>query len=275
MDNTNESSDNNLNPKPDNSPKNSDRLKLNIEKKGLKEYLYEGMMIFLAVMLGFISENIRENFSEQNQAKEFATSMVADLKSDTTELKKYLDYMTYASDNIDTMLNLLSTKDLNNVSTGKLYWYGLWGGAQHPLIPNDATFQQMKSSGSLRYFTNISLAKKVAEYDLLWRRTMIYEEIDKNLYVEVRKARARIFEYKYNKEANMIYQGNKRSFSKQKINDFIESNPPLLTNNKAIFNQYLELVRSRYLRNNVSSANILLGHASALINDLKKTYNIN
>ncbi len=30
-------------------------------KKSLKEYLLEGLMIFVAVSMGFIAENIREN----------------------------------------------------------------------------------------------------------------------------------------------------------------------------------------------------------------------
>jgi hypothetical protein len=249
--------------------------RLKIDKKKLKEYVFQGIMIFLAVMLGFISDNIRENISEHNQAKEFAASMILDLKADTTELRNYIKYMTYAANNIDTLMNMLSKKDPKDVSSGKLYWYGLWGGAQFPFIPNDATFQQMKSSGSLRYFTNSSLSKEVAKYDQLCRTTIIYEEIDKNVYIEVRKARARIFEFKYNNEANMVYQENRKSFSRQRISTFIKSNPPLLTENKVIFNQYLELVRTRYIHRKLSNADSLLNHASVLIGKLKKIYQIN
>src|SRR5450631_904147 len=35
-----------------------------VEKKGLKEYLLEGLMIFLAVTMGFIAENVREHITE-------------------------------------------------------------------------------------------------------------------------------------------------------------------------------------------------------------------
>jgi hypothetical protein len=40
-----------------------------VEKKGLKEYLLEGLMIFLAVTMGFFAETIRENISENGKAK--------------------------------------------------------------------------------------------------------------------------------------------------------------------------------------------------------------
>lgn len=246
----------------------------NVEKKTIKEYLLEGLMIFLAVMMGFIAENVREEITEHQRAKVFALSMVNDLKADTVGLKQYIAYMTYAANNVDTLLNMLSTKNPKDIASGKLYWYGLWGGAQAAFIPNDATFQQMKSSGSLRYFTNSSLAEKIAQYDQLCRRTQTNDEMNRALYTEVRKSRAQIFEFKYNIEANDIYQANKLLFSQQKIDSFVHTNPPLLTYDKTLFNQYVELVRSRSLVRNVTNADSLLSHALVLISELRNEYHL-
>jgi hypothetical protein len=44
------------------------------------------MMIFLAAFLGFIAENIRENYVEYQRVKEFAQSLFNDLKNDTAKL---------------------------------------------------------------------------------------------------------------------------------------------------------------------------------------------
>lgn len=246
----------------------------NTEKKSFKEYLLEGLMIFFAVMMGFISENIRENITEHHRAKVFAQSMVNDLKTDTSELNQYLRYMKYAAGNIDTLLTMLSTRDPKDIQSGKLYWYGLWGGANQVFIPNDATFQQMKSSGSLRYFDESSLVEKVTQYDQECRKTQSNEERNNAVYVEVRKSRAQIFEFKYNAIANDIYQANKISFSQARVDSFINTNPPLLTYDKTIFNQYIELIRSRYLERNVANAESLLAHASSLIDELKKEYHL-
>ena len=57
-----------------------------VEKKGFKEYLLEGLMIFLAVFMGFVAENIRENISEHKRAAEFARSYFEDIKKDTAAL---------------------------------------------------------------------------------------------------------------------------------------------------------------------------------------------
>jgi hypothetical protein len=57
-----------------------------VEKKGLKEYILEGLMIFLAVTMGFFAETIREGISDNAKAKEYIKSFVHDLRADTATL---------------------------------------------------------------------------------------------------------------------------------------------------------------------------------------------
>jgi hypothetical protein len=246
----------------------------NVEKKNFKEYFLEFLMIFLAVTMGFIAENIRENVKEHEAAKVYAASMVNDLKEDTTQLKSYLSYMTYASGNVDSFLKVMTVDDIKNIPSGKLYWYGLFGGAENNFTANDATFQQMKSSGSLRYFSNTVLAGEVAKYDRLCRQMQARQEADHYLSLEVRKSRSLLFELKYNMQANDIYQSNRNVFNQQRIDAFLLSQPPLLSYDKIIFNQYAEMVRSRFHKNYVKEAGLLLTKATALITVLKKEYHL-
>jgi len=241
-----------------------------VEKKGIKEYFLEFLMIFLAVTLGFFAENIREKITEHHRAKIYAAEMVNDLVSDTIQLRRYINYMTNADHNVDTLFQLLSAHEPKEIPSGKLYWYGLFAGASGDFVPNDATFEQMKSSGSLSYFTHSSLAKKVAEYDRLCRLLKSNDNRDEAIYVEVRKIRAQIFEFKYNAVANNIYQAGQVLFDGRRIDSFIKSNPPLLTYDKSIFNEYEELARSRFFDRKVSAADTLYQYAVALIGELKK-----
>jgi hypothetical protein len=243
---------------------------LHHKKKNFKEYFFEFLMIFLAVTLGFIAENIREKITEHHRAKIYAAEMVNDLVSDTIQLRRYINYMTNADHNVDTLFQLLSAHEPKEIPSGKLYWYGLFAGASESFVPNDATFQQMKSSGSLSYFTHSSIAKKVAEYDRFCRKMKSDDNSDDGIHVEIRKVRAQIFEFKYNAVANNIYQASRVLFDRKRIDSFIKSNPPLLTYDKTIFNEYEELARSRFFDRKVSAADTLYQHAVALIGDLKK-----
>ena len=120
-----------------------------VEKKGLKEYLLEGLMIFIAVMMGFFAESLRERITENSRASEYAVTLSSDLKADTAELNEYVAYFKPGTANVDTLIKLLSAADPKQIPTGRLYWFGLFGGLHLLCTPNDATLLEMKSSGSL------------------------------------------------------------------------------------------------------------------------------
>ncbi|HLX91102.1 MAG TPA: hypothetical protein VKR32_05435 [Puia sp.] len=245
-----------------------------VEKKNFKEYFLEFLMIFFAVTMGFFAETIRENISEHNRVKVFAVSMLKDLENDTAQLKNYHDYFENAANKLDTFMNMLSTDEPKNISSGKLYWYGLFGAAHGNFIPNDATFQEMKNSGSLRFFES-SIEKDVAKYDRLYRSLSSFEQTTEGLYTELRKCRSQFFDFKYLDAANILYQKSKTSPNRASIDSFIRSKPPLLSTDKMLFNQYVELSRSRFLRVfNVAYSDSLVRQASLLISELKEEYNL-
>lgn len=243
------------------------------KKKGFKEYFLEFIMIFLAVTLGFFAENIREKITDHRNAKEYAAAMLDDLRADTAELNSYYKYWDYASKNVDTLFQILSGNQPSGVQPGKLYWYGLFGGAPATFTSNDATFQQMKSAGLLRLFRT-HLRQQVAKYDQLIRKMKTYEQQDNDIYQEVRKIRSQIFLSRINESANDIFQSGKSLPDWNRIDSFMKSNPPLLRNDTEIFNRYLELVRSRFMSSKVNSSKELLLQATALIQDLKKAYGL-
>ncbi|HYJ64157.1 MAG TPA: hypothetical protein VEV62_10470, partial [Parafilimonas sp.] len=57
-----------------------------VAKKNFTEYFLEFLMIFLAVTLGFIAENIREGFVDRKMQKEYIFSFYEDLKTDTARI---------------------------------------------------------------------------------------------------------------------------------------------------------------------------------------------
>jgi hypothetical protein len=243
-----------------------------VEQKGFKGYVLEGLMIFLAVMLGFFAESLREHISEHQRAKEYAATMVSDLAADTADLSGYVSYFSLAAHNIDTLMQLLSTTDPRQVVSGKLYWYGLWGGAHRIYVPHDATIQELKSSGSLRFFSNATLTRDIARYDQLCQSMKLNETNQQAIYTEVRKYRGQIFAFTFNDSANNVYKAFRTTKSYAPVAAFIQTNPPLLSYDKVLFNQYIEMVRSRFMQLEVANADTLLHRATALIGDLNKEF---
>lgn len=231
-------------------------------------------MLFLAVFCGFLAEYQLEHVIEHKRAKVFAGSMIDDLITDTTQLIEYKKRVSYDAHNVDTLFQLLSHADPKDIPAGKLYWYGLFGGALRSFLPNDATLQQMKYSGSIRYFTNKTIGRQVAQYDQLCRNIMENQQRDMLLFTEVRKLRGLIFDTRVNQQANIIFSRSRFLTDKNIVDSFVLTNPQLLTTDKSLFNQYSELVRSRNMANMEAPADSLIQHASKLIVSLKKEYHL-
>src|SRR5690348_10066324 len=122
-------------------------------KKNWTAYLLEFLMLFLAVYLGFIAENLREHKVEHARAKEFSKSLVLDLQNDITEIDRHIilsqNYLKVADSILEIGKRKLEGRNAAAFSfyTRFVYWTG-------PVNWHRATFEQIKNSGSLRYFKN-------------------------------------------------------------------------------------------------------------------------
>jgi hypothetical protein len=134
------------------------------EKKKWKEYIFQFLMLFLAVTAGFFVENQREHYIEHKRAKEFARLLLDDLIMDTSELNRAhraWQNIVIASDSLSILMQPTSAE----IAEAKLYYYEYWSGWRWNVISRDATLQQLKNSGSLRYFGNVSLIRKILDYE--------------------------------------------------------------------------------------------------------------
>ncbi len=60
------------------------------EKKGFREYVPEGLMIFIAVSPGFVAESIREKETDNHKEMEYVGSYISDLQQDSASLQDAL-----------------------------------------------------------------------------------------------------------------------------------------------------------------------------------------
>jgi len=134
-----------------------------MHKKKWNEYLVEFFMLFLAVFLGFVAENIREHFVEQKRAKEYAQSLYNDLKKDSAYLNRIVSLKQWRSKKLDSLIQLVKGKAIEK-NARELYYYSNFVNTDLAFKPNDATVQQLRNSGGLRYFTNIQLYNIITEY---------------------------------------------------------------------------------------------------------------
>ena len=93
------------------------------KEKPWKEYLLEGLMIFIAVTMGFIAENIRENLTEQSKKRELLEIVSRDLAKDLEQLKYHENF---AKEKLELSFKVINYLDGEKQKIDrKEYYHGL------------------------------------------------------------------------------------------------------------------------------------------------------
>src|SRR5262245_21079259 len=116
-------------------------------KKNFGEYLLEFFMLFLAVFLGFVAENIRERQVEKNREIEYIKSLTEDLNNDAHNLDSMMAYEETGLMQLDTLMNLLNDPTLAKQNGDAMYYVARQGPREYPFPINSRTLDQLKGSG--------------------------------------------------------------------------------------------------------------------------------
>jgi len=132
--------------------------------KRFRHYLFDFLMLFLAVFCGFIAENWRVKLSEHQRESEYIRSIIDDVRSDTAQSEYILAQLKSTSAGIDSVLTLLtSPQTIENSNEVYRLWTESLG--LEVFVSNDRTIQQLKNSGDLRLIRNHAVSDKIMEYD--------------------------------------------------------------------------------------------------------------
>ena len=134
--------------------------------KKWKEYFLEFLMIFLAVTLGFIAENLREHITERAKEKQYIAGFIRNVQDDTANLRHVIEFDKQQVKGVDSMLKL-SHINLSVDSNRKSFYYLAmkYFYSSSSFKSNDATLQQLKSTGDYRLIEKDHVADSLTKYD--------------------------------------------------------------------------------------------------------------
>ena len=136
--------------------------------KNWKEYITEFIMLFAAVTLGFLAENIREHQIMNHRVEQNKIAILRDLQTDSIEIARVLkkeDECIIAFNRLNNILFLAKSKKINEKqlldsvrNLDKLIAYST------TLYMNNSSFKNMQSSGLLSYVEEGELKNTLATY---------------------------------------------------------------------------------------------------------------
>ena len=168
------------------------------EKKSFKEYLLEGLMIFLAVSMGFFAEGLREHIGDREKEKQFMESLSHDLSTDIANLERIQLRRTKRDPYLDSFMIILGKSDLLSQSR-YLYLYNTITVRTAPtnFHPTDGTLEQLKNTGNLRLVTKSHVSDSIIAYDVAVRDVVSYQSSVGELLAEYRAVAQSVFDGAY------------------------------------------------------------------------------
>ena len=128
-------------------------------KKNWKSYFWEFLMLFLAVFCGFLAEYQLEHKIERDRAKELAKSFYQELKNDSVTANVKVQNRIKQEGALKNLIPYFKDSSLTNVSKqfSLNFLYGVSFRTPSIFEPRTVMLEQLRNSGSLRYFKNEEL----------------------------------------------------------------------------------------------------------------------
>ncbi|MFY8090320.1 MAG: hypothetical protein ACOVMI_03630 [Chitinophagaceae bacterium] len=136
--------------------------------KNWKSYIWEFLMLFLAVLCGGLAEYYLEHKIEHDREKQYIKSLVADLKNDTSNIAATFKAFEMQQPYFDTVNLMMHTIQKGYNPSLMLALKKTLG--YKDFVPTDKTLQQLKNAGNLRLISYTNVTDSIANYDLLIKK---------------------------------------------------------------------------------------------------------
>jgi hypothetical protein len=129
--------------------------------KKFTNYLWEFLMLFLAVFCGFLAENFREHQIEHRREKQFAKELYSELLDDSTVAGNKVKLRLGKEADMNWLSAYFKDSSLTSLCAEfyPAYTTVMFAFNSYSFEPKDGILNQLRNSGSLRYFKSVALQK--------------------------------------------------------------------------------------------------------------------
>jgi len=234
--------------------------------KPWKEYLLEGLMIFLAVTMGFFAESLREHIADKDKENQYMQSLAEDIRGDIKAFDQQIKEEKRNLVMLDSLIAILDNPAAIPTHGDDLYYFGRLGPRQKNLTVNFRTFEQLKNSGNFRLISSIGLSNRIMSYYEKVTYIRQIEELFAQEFTGYKELAARVFEPEIFKRQ----EGAKGDIIKSNDNPALQKDAPQFTRQLAVYGVYINGSRGGIIAANEE----LLQGAKELLEYLQKEYDI-
>lgn len=135
-----------------------------VGKKNFKEYLLEGLMIFVAVTLGFFAESLREHINERSKEGDYIVSLAQDLRADTAAINYAVRLENWRLAQTDTLMDMMLHPPTDPSEIRRAYELVNATTDQEDVHFSNRTYEELKSSGDMRLIQSVAVTNAIQRY---------------------------------------------------------------------------------------------------------------
>lgn len=245
--------------------------------KPWKEYLLEGLMIFLAVTMGFFAESLREHLANNEKENQVIASLVRDLKKDTAKLNDliytYMPDHNRWTDSANKYIGSLPLKGNERKITMAIFNATDW----NTYAPPEITLNVLKDAGAFNL-----IEKEKVKAEILTFNTNINEYIKYSAFLTEVKHQVDTAATAFNQRqlqrdvvARLYINNAKNTNGFVGLGD-IPARVKFKTYNKAVFENYLNKLDEvdNLLNDMLGQYKRVFNEETRLLDVLKQEYNL-
>ncbi|MBS1979424.1 MAG: hypothetical protein JST46_18785 [Bacteroidetes bacterium] len=147
-----------------------------------RKYAFEFLMLFLAVFLGFVAENFREDYGERQQAAELARNFVGELRNDSIVIAEKYRNRLRKEEALIYLMTYFRDSSLSRVPKEFAVNFFIGVSARTPFVFEARTvvLDQLKNSGSLRFFKSNDIQNLIGDLTVTIRNINDRQEVETN-----------------------------------------------------------------------------------------------
>jgi hypothetical protein len=241
-------------------------LKHSKKARKKREYLFEFLIIFVAITGSYFAENLREHFVDRHKEKEYMESMLQDLRSDSANLVRVIDLNKEQIKGLDSLLNLMNNK-LNSNEIQQFCNYDLKYTLNYNAFnPINRTITQLMNTGGLGLVKEKAVSDGIVDYDNAKNSILKQAELLETRFTKIIDQQTEIFDF-----LSIMKSRNGSSILNQK-----KEFPILLTTNrKAMRAYYFNIIVFKGSINvYTQKTEELMKQSTLLIQLIQKAYNL-
>lgn len=243
-------------------------------KKNFKTYLWEFVMLFLAVFCGFLAEYYLEHRIEKERGNQFIESFYEDLKTDTTKISFHTKFDQEKMDGFGSISSCYDAILKNQDDAGCILEMIKYSSINRPFIRTDRTLKQLANAGGFRLLKKED-ADSIVSYDEAFNNFQDFQgSVFQNAQDIVRNTFNLLVNYKANQQMFIAQSGKPigtESFTKQAV-----SEPIFFSNDKNLLNRYFNELQlyQRVTYNHIRMLQNLKNKQTRLIAYFKNKYDL-